>query len=76
MLWSIVLPVVDFDDSSDHSIVLEEPLPADPDPTFPVCTDGQLIRPPEDCGGIPGFSVDLVNRSLASKRRRSTATKN
>lgn len=27
--------------------------------TYPVCADGQLACPPEDCGGIPGF-YDLV----------------
>ena len=26
---------------------------------YPVCTDGQLACPPEDCGGVPGF-YDLV----------------
>ena len=97
----------DFGDSWEHSVVLEKQLPADPDTTYPVCTDGKLACPPEDCGGIPGFydlldalsdpnlerhqelsdwigddfdplsfSVDLVNRRLAPKRRRSTATNN
>jgi hypothetical protein len=87
--------------------VLEKQLPADPGTTYPVCTDGKLACPPEDCGGIPGFydlldslddpnherhdelsdrigedfdpqafSVDSVNRKLAPKRRRSSATKN
>jgi hypothetical protein len=97
----------DFGDSWEHGIVLEKQLPADPDTTYPVYTDGKLACPPEDCGGIPGFydlldalsdpnherheelsdwigddfdplsfSVDLVNRRLAPKRRRSTATNN
>jgi hypothetical protein len=26
---------------------------------YPVCTEGRLACPPEDCGGIPGF-YDLV----------------
>jgi len=49
----------DFGDSWEHSIVLEKRLPVDPNTTCPVCTDGQLACPPEDCGGIPGF-YDLV----------------
>jgi hypothetical protein len=50
----------DFGDSWEHSIVLEKQLPADPNTTYPVCTDGQLACPPEDCGGIPGF-YDLLD---------------
>ena len=49
----------DFGDSWEHGIVLEKRLPVDPNMTYPVCTDGQLACPPEDCGGIPGF-YDLV----------------
>ncbi len=49
----------DFGDSWDHSIVLEKRLPVDPNMTYPVCTEGQLACPPEDCGGIPGY-YDLV----------------
>jgi hypothetical protein len=53
----------DFGDSWEHSIVLEKRLPADPNATCPVCTDGQLACPPEDCGGIPGFYelLDAIN---------------
>ena len=49
----------DMGDSWEHGIVLEKRLPSDPNTTYPVCTDGQLACPPEDCGGIPGF-YDLV----------------
>jgi Plasmid pRiA4b ORF-3-like protein len=49
----------DFGDSWEHSVILENRLPSDPSATYPVCTDGQLACPPEDCGGIPGF-YDLV----------------
>ena len=45
----------DFGDSWEHSVVLEKQLPADPDTHYPICTDGKLACPPEDCGGIPGF---------------------
>jgi hypothetical protein len=44
---------------SEHGIVLEKQLPADPGTTYPVCTDGKLAYLPEDCGGIPG-SYDLL----------------
>ena len=46
-------------DSWKHAIVLEKQLPVDPAAKYPVCTDGQLACPPENCGGIPGF-YDLV----------------
>jgi hypothetical protein len=49
----------DFGDTWEHSIVLEKRLSVDPNTTYPICTDGQLACPPEDCGGIPGF-YDLV----------------
>ena len=49
----------DFGDTWEHSLVLEKILPVDPKLAYPVCTDGQLACPPEDCGGIPGF-YDLV----------------
>jgi len=45
----------DFGDGWEHEIVLEKQLPADPGSTYPVCTNGKLACPPEDCGGIPGY---------------------
>lgn len=54
-----VIYTYDFGDSWEHGIVLEKRLPVDSITKYPVCTDGQLARPPEDCGGIPGF-YDLV----------------
>ena len=50
----------DFGDTWEHSIVLEKRLPAAPNMIYPICTDGQLACPPEDCGGIPGF-YDLLD---------------
>jgi hypothetical protein len=54
----------DFGDSWEHGIVLEKRLPVEQNITYPVCTDGQLACPPEDCGGIPGFYdlVEALNR--------------
>ncbi|SPE28314.1 conserved hypothetical protein [Candidatus Sulfopaludibacter sp. SbA3] len=56
---SKVIYTYDFGDGWEHAIVLEKRLPVDPSIAYPVCTDGQLACPPEDCGGIPGF-YDLV----------------
>jgi hypothetical protein len=50
----------DFGDTWEHSIVLEKRLPAAPNMIYPICADGQLACPPEDCGGIPGF-YDLLD---------------
>ena len=50
----------DFGDSWEHSIVLEKRLPAAPTIPYPMCMDGQLACPPEDCGGIGGF-YDLLD---------------
>ncbi len=56
---SKVIYMYDFGDSWEHGIVLEKRLPIDPTVACPVCTDGQLACPPEDCGGVPGY-YDLV----------------
>lgn len=50
----------DFGDSWEHGVVLEKRLPVGPHTTCPICTDGQLACPPEDCGGIPGY-YDLLD---------------
>jgi len=58
----------DFGDSWEHGIVLEKRLPVEHNITYPVCIDGQLACPPEDCGGIPGF-YDLVEALKRSQPR-------
>lgn len=45
----------DFGDSWDHEIIVEKILPRDKDADYPVCTDGKMECPPEDCGGITGY---------------------
>lgn len=50
----------DLGDTWEHSIVLEKRLPVASTMVYPICIDGQLACPPEDCGGIPGF-YDLLN---------------
>lgn len=50
----------DFGDNWEHAIVLEKQLPLLPDVSYPICIDGNLACPPDDCGGIPGF-YDLLD---------------
>jgi len=49
----------DFGDSWHHDIVLEKILDTSEKTKYPTCTDGKLACPPEDCGGIWGYS-DLL----------------
>lgn len=45
----------DFGDGWEHAIAVEKLLPPEPGVAYPVCVDGKLQDPPEDCGGIPGY---------------------
>lgn len=38
-----------------HKVVVEAVLEPAPKQRYPVCLDGALACPPEDCGGIPGY---------------------
>jgi hypothetical protein len=49
------LYVYDFGDDWEHTILLEEILPADPAQSYPLCLAGERACPPEDCGGLPAF---------------------
>lgn len=49
----------DFGDSWEHDIILEKILPVDTDVKYPVCLDGERNCPPENCGGVGGFSYML-----------------
>ncbi len=44
-------------------IILEKILLRRKNKTYPVCLEGELAGPPEDCGGIPGYyeCVKTVN---------------
>lgn len=46
----------DFGDGWEHEIRLEKVLPFDESTPIPVCIDGARDCPPEDCGGIWGYS--------------------
>jgi len=45
----------DFGDNWEHAVALEKRLPLLLDINHPICIDGKLACPPDDCGGIPGF---------------------
>jgi len=46
----------DFGDSWEHVVLLEKVLPADPEVTRLQCTGGRRAGPPEDVGGVWGYS--------------------
>lgn len=45
----------DFGDNWEHEVVLEKVFPKERTVKYPVCFDGKLSCPPEDCGSIPGY---------------------
>ncbi|WP_428356946.1 plasmid pRiA4b ORF-3 family protein [Methyloprofundus sp.] len=49
----------DFGDGWTHKIILEKILAFDPDKKLPYCATGKRACPPEDCGGIWGYT-DLL----------------
>ena len=49
----------DFGDGWEHTLVVEQILPPDPDAAYPRCIDGERACPPEDVGGAFGYSQFL-----------------
>jgi hypothetical protein len=47
--------VYDMGDNWEHTVVLEKVLPLERGRKYPVCLEGELACPPEDCGGIWGY---------------------
>jgi hypothetical protein len=50
-----ILYEYDFGDGWEHEIMIEEILPKRKGSRYPVCLDGEMACPPEDCGGRPGY---------------------
>lgn len=50
-----IIYVYDFGDNWEHDVVLEKILRKDSRQKYPVCLEGELACPPEDCGSIPGY---------------------
>ena len=46
----------DFGDGWEHDIILEKVLPVDNKIKYPICLIGKMNCPPEDCGGIWGYT--------------------
>lgn len=53
----------DFGDDWLHTVLVEEILPPDPNQVLPVCLKGRRACPPEDVGGIPGYTwfLEAIN---------------
>lgn len=49
----------DFGDSWEHDVLLEKVLPADSEQPLPACVKGKRACPPDDCGGIFGYTQML-----------------
>jgi hypothetical protein len=49
----------DFGDSWRHQILFEKIVTVDPQTKYPLCLEGEGACPPEDCGGVWGYS-DLL----------------
>ena len=52
----------DFGDSWEHAIIVEKIVEKTRSPKCPVCIAGKMSCPPEDCGGIWGYSELLEIR--------------
>jgi len=53
----------DFGDSWEHQILLEKIQPPEPGIEYPICTKGKRACPPEDVGGVWGYSdfLEAIN---------------
>jgi hypothetical protein len=49
----------DMGDGWEHEILVEKVFPADPQVRYPVCVTGKRACPPEDCGGVWGYTSFL-----------------
>ncbi len=45
----------DLGDNWDHEVLVEGIVDPEPGIKYPICTEGKLACPPEDCGGVGGY---------------------
>ncbi len=50
----------DFGDSWEHELLVEKRLPLDEGKRYPLCLTGKRACPPEDCGGLWGYTGFLA----------------
>jgi hypothetical protein len=63
----------DFGDSWEHTVLLEKILPVEPNTTYPRCIAGKRACPPEDAGGVPGYTYKLdILKHPRSKYHKET----
>jgi len=53
----------DYGDSWNHTVQLEAYFFKDKMVKYPMCIDGERACPPEDCGGVPGYSEMITTLS-------------
>lgn len=55
--------VYDFGDDWEHEVILEKICPKEKGISYPICLDGKLSCPPEDCGSFSGYykCIDALN---------------
>jgi hypothetical protein len=53
----------DFGDGWEHRITLEKVLPKTDGTAYPACVTGRRACPPEDCGGVRGYSEIVRGQS-------------
>jgi hypothetical protein len=61
----------DFGDGWEHEVLLEAISLAEPRVKYPVCVAGKRACPPEDCGGVPGYT--RLKKILRSSKHREYA---
>ena len=54
----------DFGDGWEHQITLERIVPRDRDRRYPACIAGRRACPPEDCGGVWGYTQIVTGTSV------------
>jgi len=64
--------IYDFGDNWEHDVLIQTSIPFRPgDPDIVVCMSGVRARPPEDCGGVPGY--EAIMAALAKPRNKRNA---
>lgn len=63
----------DFGDSWEHRLTITDVRPGEPDAVYPRYVAGEHAAPPEDCGGVPGFSPRWKPWPIPTTRSTNTS---